>query len=40
LPRGPPGVVAGITPFNIPVIVRMWRFPVVLACAAIPSINE
>src|SRR3954453_4610143 len=25
-------VVAGITPFNFPVMVPMWRFPVALAC--------
>jgi malonate-semialdehyde dehydrogenase (acetylating)/methylmalonate-semialdehyde dehydrogenase len=26
------GVVAGITPFNFPVMVPMWMFPVALAC--------
>ena len=28
----PLGVVAGITPFNFPVMVPMWMFPVALAC--------
>ena len=26
------GVVAGITPFNFPVMVPMWMFPVAIAC--------
>ena len=30
--RMPLGVVAGITPFNFPVMVPMWMFPVALAC--------
>jgi malonate-semialdehyde dehydrogenase (acetylating)/methylmalonate-semialdehyde dehydrogenase len=30
--RHPVGVVAGITPFNFPVMVPMWMFPVALAC--------
>jgi len=30
--RLPLGVVAGITPFNFPVMVPMWMFPVALAC--------
>ena len=30
--RQPLGVVAGITPFNFPAMVPMWRFPVALAC--------
>ncbi|GLK85413.1 CoA-acylating methylmalonate-semialdehyde dehydrogenase [Ancylobacter defluvii] len=30
--RHPLGVVAGITPFNFPVMVPMWMFPVALAC--------
>ena len=30
--RQPLGVVAGITPFNFPVIVPMWMFPVAIAC--------
>ncbi|MBU4612280.1 CoA-acylating methylmalonate-semialdehyde dehydrogenase [Achromobacter sp. GG226] len=30
--RQPLGVVAGITPFNFPVMVPMWMFPVALAC--------
>src|SRR5690606_39679287 len=29
--RQPLGVVAGITPFNFPVMVPMWMFPVALA---------
>ncbi len=28
----PLGVVAGITPFNFPVMVPMWMFPVAIAC--------
>ena len=28
----PLGVVAGITPFNFPVMVPMWMFPIALAC--------
>lgn len=28
----PVGVVAGITPFNFPVMVPMWMFPIALAC--------
>lgn len=30
--REPLGVVAGITPFNFPVMVPMWMLPVALAC--------
>jgi malonate-semialdehyde dehydrogenase (acetylating)/methylmalonate-semialdehyde dehydrogenase len=30
--RQPLGVVAGITPFNFPVMVPMWMFPMALAC--------
>ncbi len=30
--RQPLGIVAGITPFNFPVMVPMWMFPVALAC--------
>lgn len=30
--RQPLGVVVGITPFNFPVMVPMWMFPVALAC--------
>ncbi|MBB3223634.1 CoA-acylating methylmalonate-semialdehyde dehydrogenase [Pseudoduganella umbonata] len=30
--RQPLGVVTGITPFNFPVMVPMWMFPVALAC--------
>jgi malonate-semialdehyde dehydrogenase (acetylating)/methylmalonate-semialdehyde dehydrogenase len=30
--RQPLGVTAGITPFNFPVMVPMWMFPVALAC--------
>jgi len=30
--RQPLGVVAGITPFNFPVMVPMWMWPVALAC--------
>ncbi len=30
--RQPLGVVAGITPFNFPVMVPMWMFPLALAC--------
>lgn len=30
--RQPLGVIAGITPFNFPVMVPMWMFPVALAC--------
>ncbi len=30
--RQPLGVVAGITPFNFPLMVPMWMFPVALAC--------
>ena len=30
--RQPLGVVAGITPFNFPVMVPMWMIPVALAC--------
>ena len=26
------GIVAGITPFNFPIMVPMWMFPVALAC--------
>ncbi|HKG04477.1 MAG TPA: CoA-acylating methylmalonate-semialdehyde dehydrogenase [Conexibacter sp.] len=30
--REPLGVVAGISPFNFPVMVPMWMFPVAIAC--------
>ena len=30
--RQPVGVCAGITPFNFPVLVPMWMFPVAIAC--------
>jgi malonate-semialdehyde dehydrogenase (acetylating)/methylmalonate-semialdehyde dehydrogenase len=30
--RSPLGVVAGITPFNFPVMVPMWMHPVAIAC--------
>jgi malonate-semialdehyde dehydrogenase (acetylating)/methylmalonate-semialdehyde dehydrogenase len=30
--RQPLGVAAGITPFNFPVMVPMWMFPIALAC--------
>jgi malonate-semialdehyde dehydrogenase (acetylating)/methylmalonate-semialdehyde dehydrogenase len=30
--REPLGVVAGITPFNFPVMVPMWMFPIAIAC--------
>jgi len=30
--RQPLGVVAGITPFNFPVMVPLWMLPVALAC--------
>jgi malonate-semialdehyde dehydrogenase (acetylating)/methylmalonate-semialdehyde dehydrogenase len=30
--REPVGVCAGITPFNFPVMVPMWMFPVAIAC--------
>jgi malonate-semialdehyde dehydrogenase (acetylating)/methylmalonate-semialdehyde dehydrogenase len=30
--RSPLGVVAGITPFNFPVMVPMWMYPVAIAC--------
>lgn len=30
--RQPLGVVAGVTPFNFPVMVPMWMFPMALAC--------
>ncbi|MEO8314337.1 MAG: aldehyde dehydrogenase family protein, partial [Pseudomonadota bacterium] len=30
--RQPLGVVAGITPFNFPVMVPMWMFPLALVC--------
>jgi malonate-semialdehyde dehydrogenase (acetylating)/methylmalonate-semialdehyde dehydrogenase len=30
--RQPMGVCAGITPFNFPVMVPMWMFPVAIAC--------
>lgn len=30
--RQPLGVVAGVTPFNFPVMVPMWMYPVALAC--------
>ena len=31
--RQPLGVVAGITPFNFPVMVPCWMFPVAIACS-------
>jgi malonate-semialdehyde dehydrogenase (acetylating)/methylmalonate-semialdehyde dehydrogenase len=30
--RQPIGVCAGITPFNFPVMVPLWMFPVSIAC--------
>jgi malonate-semialdehyde dehydrogenase (acetylating) / methylmalonate-semialdehyde dehydrogenase len=30
--RQPVGVVAGITPFNFPVMVPLWMFPIAIAC--------
>ncbi|MFM8919566.1 MAG: CoA-acylating methylmalonate-semialdehyde dehydrogenase [Limnohabitans sp.] len=30
--RQPLGVVAGVTPFNFPVMVPMWMFPVAISC--------
>jgi malonate-semialdehyde dehydrogenase (acetylating)/methylmalonate-semialdehyde dehydrogenase len=30
--REPLGVVAGVTPFNFPVMVPMWMFPIAIAC--------
>ena len=30
--REPLGVVAGITPFNFPVMVPLWMFPIAIAC--------
>jgi malonate-semialdehyde dehydrogenase (acetylating) / methylmalonate-semialdehyde dehydrogenase len=30
--RQPLGVVAGVTPFNFPVMVPMWMFPLAIAC--------
>ncbi|OLF10485.1 methylmalonate-semialdehyde dehydrogenase (acylating) [Actinophytocola xinjiangensis] len=30
--RHPLGVVAGVTPFNFPVMVPMWMFPIAVAC--------
>ena len=30
--RQPLGVVAGITPFNFPVMVPMWMYPMAIAC--------
>ena len=30
--RQPLGVVAGITPFNVPAMVPMWMFPMAIAC--------
>ena len=30
--RQPLGIVAGITPFNFPVMVPMWMFPIAIAC--------
>lgn len=30
--RQPVGVAAGITPFNFPVMVPMWMFPIAIAC--------
>jgi malonate-semialdehyde dehydrogenase (acetylating)/methylmalonate-semialdehyde dehydrogenase len=30
--RQPIGVVAGITPFNFPVMVPLWMFPIAIAC--------
>ncbi len=32
--RQPLGVVAGITPFNFPVMVPMWMFPMAIACGS------
>ncbi len=32
--RQPLGVCAGITPFNFPVMVPMWMFPVAIACGS------
>jgi len=33
--RQPLGVVAGITPFNFPVMVPLWMAPIALACGAV-----
>jgi malonate-semialdehyde dehydrogenase (acetylating)/methylmalonate-semialdehyde dehydrogenase len=30
--RSPLGVVAGITPFNFPIMVPMWMYPIAIAC--------
>ncbi|MDC7286144.1 aldehyde dehydrogenase family protein, partial [Bifidobacterium thermophilum] len=30
--RYPHGVVAGITPFNFPMMVPLWMFPLAIAC--------
>ena len=30
--RQPLGVIAGITPFNFPVMIPMWMFPIAIAC--------
>ncbi|HEY5757741.1 MAG TPA: aldehyde dehydrogenase family protein, partial [Steroidobacter sp.] len=30
--RQPLGVVAGVTPFNFPIMVPMWMYPVAIAC--------
>jgi malonate-semialdehyde dehydrogenase (acetylating)/methylmalonate-semialdehyde dehydrogenase len=30
--RQPVGIVAGITPFNFPVMVPLWMFPIAIAC--------
>src|SRR4030095_827138 len=30
--RQPLGVVAGVTPFNFPVMVPMWMYPIAIAC--------
>jgi malonate-semialdehyde dehydrogenase (acetylating) / methylmalonate-semialdehyde dehydrogenase len=30
--RQPVGVIAGITPFNFPVMVPLWMFPIAIAC--------
>jgi len=42
--RQPLGVVAGITPFNFPVMVPMWMFPMAIACGNTfilkPSLNR